>query len=106
MNSHFLLYTPLTLRGKGVFGVVLEIYDAVNDKRVAIKRIHIATKELGREIDILTKLNGSKFIVNLLDIFFTVNNEGFTIQNIVLEYCPTNLEIYISSKKKKQNIFL
>jgi serine/threonine protein kinase len=66
MKSHLPLYIPLTLNEKGAFGIVLEIYDVVNDKRVAINK---ATKELGREIDNLTKLQGSEHIVKLLDVF-------------------------------------
>ena len=47
-------FVPLTLKGSGVFGNVIEAYDTFSDHRVAIK----STNKVGREYYILWKLQG------------------------------------------------
>ena len=49
-------FVPLTLKGSGVFGNVIEAYDTFSDHRVAIKCTHKCTNKVGREYYILWKL--------------------------------------------------
>ncbi len=36
----------------------------------------------------------------MLEIFYTKNDEGKTAQNIIFEYCKSNLEEIIQNKKE------
>lgn len=102
------LYIPLTLRGSEVFGNIIEAYDAIKDIRVAIKRTHKATRNLGREYQIWKKLNNCKYIVHLIDIFYSVNNDGQVIQNLVFEYYSKTLQKFINEviAKKEYKLIL
>jgi len=84
-------YEPLTFRGAGAFGYVIEAYDLDNDKRVAIKRIHKVGNKLSREYLILAELKGIEQTVQMLNAFYSINDDGQIIQNIVLEYIPSTI---------------
>ena len=49
MNSTIPDYEPISLRGSGAFGYVIEAYDRIHDARVAIKRTHKVGTKLSRE---------------------------------------------------------
>jgi glycogen synthase kinase 3 beta len=89
-------FTPLTIRGSGSFGYVIEAYD--NDKgcRVAIKRTNKASKEVSREYKVLSKLRDCHNVVKMDRVFYSLNDKGQVIQNVIFEYFPQSLEGYIS----------
>ena len=97
-------YVPLTIRGSGAFGYVIEAYDKDKDCRVAIKRTHKVGKKLSREYQILTELKDSEDIVKMDKVFYTLNDKGQIIQNTVFEYVPESLEGYITSTLDKKDI--
>ena len=105
MSSSIPDYEPISLRGSGCFGYVFEAMDRIHNKRVAIKRTHKVDKRLSREYEILSKIKDCDYVVKLLDAFYSVNNEGKIIQNLVFEFVTLNLESYIESfSKKKKHI--
>ena len=79
-------YVPLALKGTGAFGYVIEAYDRKRDSRVAIKRTHKVGTKLSREYEILSKIKDCDYVVKLLDAFYSVNNDGKVIQNLVFEF--------------------
>ncbi len=79
-------YEPISLRGAGAFGYVIEAYDKNNDVRVAIKRTHKVGNKLSREYQVLDQLRECDQCVKMIDTFYTVNDDGKVIQNIVFEY--------------------
>lgn len=83
-------YEPLSLRGAGAFGYVIEAYDRTHDVRVAIKRTHKVGTKLSREYQVLTELRDCEQCVKMLDTFYTVNDDGKVIQNVVFEYVCSN----------------
>jgi serine/threonine protein kinase len=83
-------YEPISLRGAGAFGYVIEAYDRANDVRVAIKRTHKVGNKLSREYQVLSELKDCEQCVKMLDTFYTVNDEGKVIQNVVFEYVSSN----------------
>ena len=95
MNNFIPDYEPISLLGKGSFGYVFDAYDHINDIRVAIKRTHKVGKKLSREYEILSELKESKYIVKLIDIFYSIDSEGKVIQNLVFEYIKNTLNEYI-----------
>ena len=82
-------YEPISLRGAGAFGYVLEAYDRTNDIRVAIKRTHKVGSKMSREYQVLSELKNCDQCVKMLDTFYTVNDDGKVIQNVVFEYVPS-----------------
>ena len=56
MNSNIPDYEPISLRGSGAFGYVIEAYDRIHDVRVAIKRTHKVGTKLSREYEILSQI--------------------------------------------------
>ena len=97
-------YVPLTLKGSGSFGYVLEAYDNNNDIRVAIKRTHKIGIKLSREYEILSELTDCEYIVKLLDVFYTINDDKKIVQNLVFEFVPTSLEKYIEKFKLEKKL--
>jgi serine/threonine protein kinase len=91
INNYIPEYEPISLRGAGAFGYVLEAYDKKNDTRVAIKRTHKVGTKLSREYQILSELRDCDQCVKMLDTFYTVNDEGKVIQNVVFEYVPSKI---------------
>jgi glycogen synthase kinase 3 beta len=89
-------YTPLTIRGSGAFGYVLEAYDKDKDCRVAIKRTHKVGKKLSREYQVLSEIRDCDDVVKMDKVFYSINDKGQIIQNTVFEYVSESLEGYIS----------
>ena len=90
-------YVPLALKGTGAFGYVIEAYDRKRDIRVAIKRTHKVGTKLSREYEILYEIKDCPYIVKLLEVFFTTNDDKKVIQNLVFEYVPNSLEKFIEN---------
>ena len=103
-NSSLPDYVPLSLKGTGAFGYVIEAYDRKKDIRVAIKRTHKIGTKLSREYEILSELKDCKYIVKLLDVFYTNNDDNKIVQNLVLEFVPKSLEKYIEKFKLEKKI--
>ena len=97
-------YEPISLRGSGAFGYVIEAYDKIHDARVAIKRTHKVGNKLSREYQILSELKDCDYIVKLLDTFYTVNDDGKVIQNLVFEYVTRSLEAYMEDCRNEKAI--
>jgi serine/threonine protein kinase len=79
-------YTPITIRGAGAFGYVIEAMDKNLGTRVAIKRTHKVGKKLSREFQILEQLNDHENIIKMHRTFYSVNDDARIIQNTVFEY--------------------
>ena len=92
-------YVPLSLKGTGAYGYVIEAYDRKNDIRVAIKRTHKVGTKLSREYEILSEIKECPYVVKLLTVFFTTNEDKKVIQNLVFEFVPNSLEKYIENFK-------
>ena len=105
MTSSIPDYEPISLRGAGCFGYVIEAMDRIHNKRVAIKRTHKVDKKLSRAFEIFSKINTCDDVVKLLDAFYSVNHDGKVIQNLVFEFVTLNLETFIENyRKKRQHI--
>ena len=105
MNQIIPDYEPIKLIGSGTFGYVIEAYDINKDIRVAIKRTIKSNTKLSREYQILSIIQGSDFIIKLIDIFYSIDTDGNIIQNLVFEFINTNLQEYIKEYfNKKKNI--
>lgn len=101
INSNLPSYEPISLRGSGAFGYVIEAYDKVHDARVAIKRTHKVGNKVSREYEVLSKIKDCEYVVKLLDTFYSVNDEGKVIQNLVFEYVSRSLEGYLEDCRDK-----
>lgn len=75
-----------------VLGYVFEAYDKTHKQTVAVKRTTKAGEYVSREFEVLDKLRDCKNVVKMLDIYYSKNEEGKTAQNIIFEFCKTNLE--------------
>ena len=102
MSSSIPDYEPISLRGSGCFGYVFEAMDRIHNTRVAIKRTHKVDKKLSREFEILSKIKDCDYVVKLLDAFYSVNNDGKIIQNLVFEFVSLNLQTYIDNHLKNK----
>ena len=102
MTSSIPDYEPISLRGAGCFGYVIEAMDRIHNTRVAIKRTHKVDKKLSREFEILSKIKDCDYVVKLLDAFYSENNDGKVIQNLVFEFVTNNLENFIDVHHKKK----
>jgi len=102
MSSSIPDYEPISLRGSGCFGYVFEAMDRIHNTRVAIKRTHKVDKKLSREYEILSKIKDCDYVVKLLDAFYSVNNDGKIIQNLVFEFVSLNLQTYIDNHLNKK----
>ena len=102
MNSIVPDYEPISLRGSGAFGYVIEAYDRIHDARVAIKRTHKVGTKLSREYEILSELKDCDYVVKLMDTFYSVNDDGKVIQNLVFEYVTRSLEVFMEEYRRKK----
>jgi mitogen-activated protein kinase 1/3 len=86
------------LIGRGTFAYVVLAYDHKFQRNVAIKRSLKVNKNLSKEIKIYRMINGSEYVPELYDIYYTIDNTGTKIiQNLVFEYLSCKLK----SKKNK-----
>jgi glycogen synthase kinase 3 beta len=85
-----------------LIGYVFEAWDKVHKTTVAVKRTTKAGEYVSREFEVLDKLRECKNVIKLLDIYYSKNEEGKTAQNLIFEYCKTNLEEAIQTHKAKE----
>lgn len=94
------------LLGSGSFGYVFEAFDKNRGQKVALKRTTKAGDYVSREYEILELLKDCPNCIQVLDIFYTKNDEDDKLaQNLVFEYCSDNLESMITEKKSSQEVF-
>ena len=97
-------YEPISLRGSGAFGYVIEAENLEELEKI-VKRTHKVGSKISREYEILSKIKDCEYIVKLIDTFYSVNDDGKVIQNLVFEYVTRSLETYMEDfRKKKQYI--
>lgn len=82
-------------------GYVFEAFDKTHQQTVAVKRTTKAGDYVSREFEVLDKLRDCKNVVKMLDIYYSKNEEGKTAQNLIFEFCKTNLEEIIQKSKEK-----
>lgn len=78
--------------GSGSFGYVFEALDLESKQTVAVKRTQKAGEYVSREYEVLNKLKDCKNVVRMLEIYYSRSKDGKTTQNIVFEFCKSNLE--------------
>jgi len=81
-------YRVQCVLGKGSFGTVTKAVEIHSRRTVAIKTV--AANVVGREMDILRRLNGSPNVVLLLGVFECSDGEAHTL-NFVLEFVSDTL---------------
>ena len=67
-----------------------------------MKRTTKAGEYVSREFEVLDKLRECKNVIKMLDIYYSKNEEGKTAQNLIFEFCSTNLEEVIQNHKQKE----
>ena len=68
-------------------GYVFEAIDPHTGESVAIKRTSKSGEYVSREFEVLEKLKPCKNCIQLLDIYYSKNEEGKKVQNLIFEYC-------------------
>lgn len=81
---------------------MFEAYDKQHKQTVAVKRTTKAGEYVSREFEVLDRLRGCTNVIQLLDIYYSKNDEGKTAQNLIFEFCRTNLEEVIQQSKKDE----
>lgn len=66
--------------------------DNTRNCKVALKRTQKAGNIISREFEILDMLRGKPHVVQLLDFFYSIDEQERIIQNTVLEFCDQSLE--------------
>ncbi|CAD8205752.1 unnamed protein product [Paramecium octaurelia] len=95
----------IRVAGSGSFGYVFEAYDHNRKQKVALKRIEKVGTQLSREYEILFEVKECEHVVKILDFFYSRNEAGKLIQNIVFEYMEDNLENRIQTFIKQGKTF-
>lgn len=57
-----------------------------------MKRTQKAGNIISREFEVLHILKGQPYVVQLYDLFYSVDSSNRVIQNAVMEFCDKNLE--------------
>ena len=83
-----------------VVGYVFEAIDPHTGESVAIKRTSKSGEYVSREFEVLDRLRGCENVVQLLNIYYSKNEEGKVVQNLVFEFCQQNLEEVIQTAKE------
>ena len=52
----------------------------------------------------LDRLRGCQNVVQLLNIYYSKNEEGKVVQNLVFEFCSQNLEEVIQNAKENRKL--
>lgn len=76
--------------------------DPHTGERIAIKRTSKSGEFVSREFEVLDRLKGCDHVVQMLNIFYSKNQEGKIVQNLVFEFCDTNLEEVIQKAKENK----
>jgi hypothetical protein len=64
----------------------------INNFPVAIKRTPKLGNKVSREYEVLNALKGRPNVIQLVDFFYSLDNQNRLIQNSVFEFCDKNLE--------------
>ena len=83
---------------------MFEAIDPHTGESVAIKRTSKSGEYVSREFEVLDKLRDCENVVQLLNIYYSKNEEGKVVQNLVFEFCAHNLEEVIQTAKEKNTI--
>lgn len=54
---------------------------------------------MSREFEVLERIRDCENCVQMLDIYYSRNEDGKNVQNVVFEYCSESLEDVIQSHK-------
>jgi len=92
-NSNFPNFTPYTIRGAGEFGYVVEAYSSNLNQRVAIKRTLKNKRYISREHLVVSDLSNVKECAKHYETFYSYDDKGRFIQNLVFEYMPSKYYI-------------
>ena len=71
---------------------------------MAIKRTSKSGEFVSREFEVLDRLRGCENVVQLLNIYYSKNDEGKVVQNLVFEFCHQNLEEVIQTAKEQKKL--
>lgn len=71
---------------------------------MAIKRTSKSGEYVSREYEVLDRLRGCQNVVQLLNIYYSKNEEGKVVQNLVFEFCSQNLEEVIQNAKEHRKL--
>ena len=94
-------YSPITILGKGAFGVVYSA-KSPNGSLVAVKKVLQDPRYKNRELDIL-KLVKNKYCVGLRTAFKTAGKSADEVYlNIVMDYLPITLNQFARSYRKNR----
>lgn len=93
-------YNPLVPN----LGYVFEAIDPHTMESVAIKRTSKSGEYVSREFEVLDRLRGCQNVVQLLNIYYSKNEEGKVVQNLVFEFCSQNLEEIIQTAKENRRL--
>lgn len=93
---------PIQIIGSGSFGYVFKAWSPHTKEYVACKRTTKAGKYVSREFEVLDKLTECPNVIKMLDIFYSRNEEGKMAQNLIFEFCSSNLEEVIQRHKDQQ----
>ena len=81
---------------------MFEAWDKKHKQTVAVKRTTKAGEYVSREFEVLDKLKECKNVIKMLDIYYSKSEEGKIAQNLIFEFCKTNLEEIIQNNKKEE----
>ena len=90
-------YVFFSVIGKGTFGVVFKGFDRLLGVDVAIKQTAKTSNCVGREYEVLKKLESCPNCVKLLDVFYSYTKE--LCEFLVFEYFPYTLKDFIYSSQ-------
>ena len=89
--------------GKGSFGSVYKVKEKSSGKFFALKRSSKKGSKISREYQMLKLCQPHPNIIKFIEIFYTQRSDSETdsvIQNLVLEYMPLNLSLYLKKHRK------
>lgn len=85
-------YTIDAFIANGTFGHVFKAHISKQSKKVAWKRIPKVTKKLSREFRILETIKNKQYLIQLIEVFYTINSNNQIIQNLIFPFYETDLE--------------
>ena len=66
---------------------MFQAVDPHTNEVVAIKRTSKSGEYVSREFEVLDRLRECENVVQLLNIYYSKNEEGKIVQNLVFEFC-------------------
>ena len=99
-NQYLKQLIPASFLGSGAFGQVIKTYDLSHNCYLSVKRTYKKGNTFGREIEILSKITKCKYVVKLLDVYYTIDDDKNIVQNLVFNFLPQNLYQFMEKFKK------